>query len=102
MASATIKGGSILYIKTGSTINLTCEVTQSQQPQAFVFWQHNNKVISYDSPRGGINVDTTKGDITTSRLLVTNAKPADSGIYTCAPSNANNASINVVVLNGTC
>lgn len=43
---------------------------------------------------------TEKGEITTSYLLVQRAQPADSGSYTCHPSNANEKSINVHVLNG--
>jgi len=100
VASASIKGSPEMYIKSGSTISLTCDVTQSQQPQAYVFWHLNGKVVNYDSPRGGISVETTKGDVTTSRLLITNAKPSDSGNYTCSPSNADSASIIVHVLNG--
>ncbi|GAB6019913.1 hypothetical protein CHUAL_014007 [Chamberlinius hualienensis] len=98
-ASASIRGSPEMYIKSGNTINLTCDVTQSQQPQAYVFWHHNGKVINYDSPRGGINVETTTATVTTSRLLITNAKPDDSGNYTCEPANADSASIFVHVLN---
>lgn len=46
------------------------------------------KVISYDSSRGGISVITEKAETTTSYLLIQNADLADSGKYTCAPSNA--------------
>lgn len=43
---------------------------------------------------------TEKGDSTTSFLLVQEAKPSDSGRYTCNPSNAQPKSITVHVLNG--
>lgn len=43
---------------------------------------------------------TEKGDITTSYLLIQNADLADSGRYSCSPSNADVASVRVHVLNG--
>uniref|UniRef100_A0A1A9URS5 Ig-like domain-containing protein n=1 Tax=Glossina austeni TaxID=7395 RepID=A0A1A9URS5_GLOAU len=57
-------------------------------------------VINYDSSRGGVSVITEKGDVTTSFLLIQNADLADSGKYSCAPSNADVASVRVHVLNG--
>lgn len=58
-------------------------------------------MINYDSPRGGVSVITEKGEVTTSYLLVQRAQPADSGQYTCHPSNANTKTVLVHVLNGT-
>lgn len=58
------------------------------------------QVISYDSPRGGVSVITEKGDVTTSYLLIQNADLADSGKYSCSPSNAELAIVRVHVLNG--
>ena len=59
-----------------------------------------SQIISYDSSRGGVSVVTEKGYSTTSFLLVQQAKPIDSGKYTCNPSNAQPKSITVHVLNG--
>ncbi|XP_043664186.1 zwei Ig domain protein zig-8-like isoform X2 [Vespula pensylvanica] len=94
-----ILGAPDLYIDRGSTINLTCIILQSPEPPAYIFWNHNNAIISYDSTRGGVSVVTEKGDSTTSFLLVQEAKPSDSGRYTCNPSNAQPKSITVHVLN---
>lgn len=58
------------------------------------------QVINYDSSRGGVSVITEKGDVTTSFLLIQNADLADSGKYSCSPSNADVASVRVHVLNG--
>ncbi|CAD6230349.1 GSCOCG00012166001-RA-CDS, partial [Cotesia congregata] len=56
--------------------------------------------INFDSPRGGISLVTEKGRETSSRLMIQNAVPADSGLYTCKPSNANPGSIRVHVVKG--
>ncbi|KAL6428084.1 hypothetical protein ACFW04_008451 [Cataglyphis niger] len=95
-----ILGAPDLFINRGSTINLTCVILQSPEPPAYIFWNHNDAIISYDSNRGGVSVVTEKGDSTTSFLLVQEAKPSDSGRYTCNPSNAQPKSITVHVLNG--
>lgn len=42
------------------------------------------------------------GDTFTNYLLITNVNSNDSGKYTCAPSNADPASIMVHVVNGKC
>ncbi|KAL9698471.1 hypothetical protein quinque_001912 [Culex quinquefasciatus] len=97
--STEIIGAPDLYIESGSTINLTCVVKDSPEPPAYIFWNHNNVIISYDSPRGGVSVITEKGDTTTSFLLIQSARPSDSGQYTCNPSNAKSKSVTVHVLN---
>lgn len=58
------------------------------------------QIISYDSPRGGVNVVTEKGSVTTSHLLIQEARVEDNGRYQCNPSNSQPKSINVHVLNG--
>lgn len=58
------------------------------------------QAISYDSTRGGVSLITVKGDTTTSCLIIQKALLSDSGKYSCSPSNADVASIQVHVLNG--
>ncbi|KAK3850538.1 hypothetical protein Pcinc_042764 [Petrolisthes cinctipes] len=95
-----ILGGPDLHINKGSTINLTCVVEYSPQPPDFIYWNHNSRIISYDSSRGGVTVIIEKGDLTTSSLLIQRATPSDSGRYDCNPSNAAPANLTVHVLNG--
>lgn len=100
-AQATILGPEDVYVKKGSTISLTCEVNVRSTPPSSVSWHHGAAVVDFDSPRGGVSLETEKTDTgTTSRLLVTQARLTDSGNYTCIPSNANPASVMVHVLNG--
>nr|XP_014285706.1 uncharacterized protein LOC106686744 [Halyomorpha halys] len=115
--TATIIGGPDIYVNYGSTINLTCTITHSTEPPpAYIFWYYSKeddntstnspstkgpvRVVSYDSERGGVSIITDKGDVTTSRLLITNALPTDEGRYSCSPSNADMATVRVHVLSG--
>lgn len=62
---------------------------------------HGQQVVDFDSVRGGISLETEKTDSgTTSRLLLTRAQLRDSGNYTCVPTGAVSASVQVHVLNG--
>lgn len=59
------------------------------------------QIITYDeSPRGGVTVLMTKGEVTSSTLLIERAIPTDSGQYQCNPSNALPQTVTVHVLNG--
>lgn len=70
-------------------------------PPGSVLWYQGASVVDFDSPRGGISLETEKTEAgTTSKLLVTKASLHDSGNYTCLPSNAKPASVYVHVLNG--
>lgn len=92
-----------MFVKAGATINLTCIISQSPEPPAFVFWYHNDRMINYDYnsiAETSVHKDTTKSDTVISRLVIRNAKLHDSGNYTCTPSNAEPTSIYVHVLQG--
>ncbi|XP_076038695.1 hemicentin-2-like [Oratosquilla oratoria] len=97
---AAIVGAPDMHVDKGSAINLTCVIVHSPQPPAYIFWYHNGKVVQYDSPRGDITVVTELGNVTRSFLLIKEAKPGDSGNYTCAPSNTEATTASVHVLNG--
>lgn len=100
-AQATITGPGEVFVKKGSTISLTCSVNVHSAPPSSVLWYHGPAVVDFDSPRGGISLETEKTESgTTSKLLVTKALLTDSGNYTCMPSNASPASATVHVLNG--
>jgi hypothetical protein len=95
-AAAEILGAPDLHIKSGSTLRLVCTLRQSTEPPVFVFWYHEDRMINYDMERG-VEV---QDDRSSSVLIVAEAQKRDSGNYTCVPSNARSASINVHVLNG--
>ncbi|KAL7633344.1 UNVERIFIED_CONTAM: hypothetical protein RMT77_016215 [Armadillidium vulgare] len=93
-----ILGGQDIYINSGSTINLTCIVLHSPTPPTYILWYQNDKLLSYDSPRGGITLVTEHSSNSTSRLLIQEASLDDAGKYTCSPSNlkAHSAIVHVI------
>ncbi|XP_069986176.1 zwei Ig domain protein zig-8 [Penaeus vannamei] len=97
---AEIIGAPDMHVDKGSTINLTCVIAHSPEPPAYIFWYHNGKVVNYESPRGGVTVTIERGNTSRSSLMIQEAKPPDTGNYTCAPSNTAPAFIHVHVLNG--
>jgi Immunoglobulin domain len=86
VSKAKILGNPELFIKSGNDINLTCTTSQISSPPSFIYWYKGGRVVNY-SQRGGINVSTDRMT-KTSNLIISRATPADSGNYTCAPSNS--------------
>ena len=39
-----ILGGPDIHLKEGSTMNLTCIITDSPEPPSYIFWRHDDKV----------------------------------------------------------
>ncbi|XP_076335978.1 lachesin-like isoform X2 [Tachypleus tridentatus] len=95
-----IHGGSDLFVDPGSPINLTCVISDSPELPSFIFWYHNNRMINYDLPRGHIFVQKVRQDTAVSKLYIEDARPGDSGNYTCDPSNTGPSSVLVHVVKG--
>ena len=51
MPHVRIQGYPDLHVNRGSTINLTCIISHTPEPPAYIFWYFNGEVMSYDSPR---------------------------------------------------
>ncbi|CAL1297649.1 unnamed protein product [Larinioides sclopetarius] len=95
-----ISEGPILYIKSGSPVNLTCHV-KDQVGTVFLFWYHNGRVLDEgEKKQRGIEVFTEFGSSTVSRLYIAKARETDSGNYSCQPSYSEPANITLQVLNG--
>ncbi|KAF8793683.1 Obscurin-like protein 1 like protein [Argiope bruennichi] len=100
VVEAYISEGPILYIKSGSPVNLTCHV-KDQVGTVFLFWYHNGRVLDEgEKKHRGIEVFTEFGPTSISRLYIAKAKESDSGNYSCQPSYAEPANITLQVLNG--
>ena len=42
-----ILGGPDIHLKEGSTMNLTCVISDSPEPPSYIFWRHNDAVREY-------------------------------------------------------
>ena len=42
------------FYKEGTTIELRCSISQMPQSQTIILWQHGEKMLNYDTTRGGI------------------------------------------------
>ncbi len=70
----------------------------------YVFWYRGLELLTYNSDRG-VSVHTSRSDDGTtinSTLVQREVTPEQSGNYTCQPSNARQASIQVFVSEGEC
>ncbi|XP_075215005.1 limbic system-associated membrane protein-like [Lycorma delicatula] len=97
---AFILGSGEHHVDMGSVISLVCIIDKSPQPPQYVFWYHNERMINYDTARGGVSVETEPGAKTQSRLTIRGAQETDTGNYTCSASNTEPASIFVFVSEG--
>lgn len=100
-SKAKLIGPSEVYVKQGSTLSLTCVVSQAVE-HAAIFWYHDMNVID-DGHLRLVKVDLHYEASTatlTSRLRITNVQPSHSGNYTCLPTAADPASTIVHVING--
>lgn len=94
-AVAEIMGAPDLHLRAGSTLRLVCTLRDSTEPPSYVFWYQDQRMINYDA---GV---TVLADRSSSVLLLEETDQRNSGNYTCSPSNAVPAFINVHVLNAT-
>lgn len=100
-------GSPDMFVRAGSSLNLTCIISKSPELPAFVFWYHNERMINYDyesKEKGRISLskDPVKPDTGISQLLIRKAKVNDSGNYSChfVGSGVEPAHIYVHVLQG--
>ncbi|CAH1980954.1 unnamed protein product, partial [Acanthoscelides obtectus] len=115
-AAAEIAGAPDVHVRAGSPLRLACTVRRATEPPAYVFWYHGRRMINHEP---GVTVTgpqpassgVTAGVVTSDRsgtaapatsvLLLKEADSQHSGNYTCYPSNATPAHVNVHVLNAT-
>ncbi|XP_050734580.1 basement membrane-specific heparan sulfate proteoglycan core protein-like [Eriocheir sinensis] len=94
-----IEGAGERYIQQGSILAVNCTANHPSGggPQAVV-WYRGAARLDYDSPRGGIELQTEKApQATMSRLRLSSVTPRDSGRYTCHPDTGGYASVLVHV-----
>ncbi|XP_045124136.1 basement membrane-specific heparan sulfate proteoglycan core protein-like [Portunus trituberculatus] len=90
-----IEGTDERYIQKGSILAITCTVDHKERAgPSQVAWYQGAARLHYDSPRGGIALQTEKSPSrTVSRLKLSAVTPTDSGRYSCRPDTGGFASI---------
>ncbi|KAJ9585435.1 hypothetical protein L9F63_002782, partial [Diploptera punctata] len=84
-----------------STIQLSCIVRHVAMTSSVVSWLHGDRMLNYDTTRGGISVKTDlMEEGANSSLSVVRVNKTDSGNYTCAISQTEFATVTVHVLSG--
>ncbi|CAB0032801.1 unnamed protein product [Trichogramma brassicae] len=86
---AAILGPRELRLAAGSTISFKCIVTSPYltRPIKAVQWLKDNRLLTFQSERGGINVETVANTAQTlSEATLANLGKQDSGKYTCRPN----------------
>lgn len=98
-------GPSELYVKTGSSVIITCIISQGPHDLGTVFWYRGSQLVEEPPPppQGGpprLHIHTEWTDALTSRLQIARALVTDTGNYSCVPTSAETASVNVHVISG--
>lgn len=89
-----------MYVKTGSTVTIRCVIKQSLEVPPYVFWyREGDQILNYRLEKIDIQMKRVDNK-TISSLIIHDAKIADSGNYTCRPSNLDSARMQLHVLNG--
>ena len=104
-----IFGDRDIFVKSSSTVQLRCVVSQSLVPPTYIEWRHNDQhlplatsALSIGSHKGA-RLQTTPPEhiaagTTVSTLTILHAELSDSGKYTCLPAQLQSASVNLHVL----
>ncbi|XP_043203691.1 protein amalgam-like [Amphibalanus amphitrite] len=97
VARARIVGNREQHVKSGSDVNLTCQLSHDSSA---IYWYHRDKVVTSNYYQPGtqrIRIETAP---TYSRLHITGVVDSDSGVYTCSPVGIDPVSAVLHVING--
>ncbi|XP_014606147.1 PREDICTED: uncharacterized protein LOC106787903 isoform X1 [Polistes canadensis] len=97
---AAIMGPREQRVPSGSTITLRCVISSPYQtrPIRGVQWLRDNKLLTFQAARGGINVETEKGAAqTVSELTLAALTENDIGKYSCRPAEGRSDTVMLIV-----
>ncbi|XP_054009516.1 hemicentin-1-like [Hylaeus anthracinus] len=97
---AAIMGPREQRVSSGSTITLRCVILSPYQtrPIRGVQWLRDNKLLTFQAARGGINVETERGSArTVSELTLASVTTNDVGKYSCRPTEGRTDTVMLIV-----
>nr|XP_023013092.1 uncharacterized protein LOC111503101 [Leptinotarsa decemlineata] len=104
---ARILGPVDVYIQAGSSISLTCLMSQGPHDLGTVLWYKDDFLLETSEPQvngadrlGRVIIENQWTDGLTSRMYINRAHLGDSGNYSCVPTTAGSASVNVHIISG--
>ncbi|OXU23989.1 hypothetical protein TSAR_016854 [Trichomalopsis sarcophagae] len=100
---AAIMGPREQRVPAGSTISLKCVITSPYQtrPIKAVQWFRDNRLLTFQAARGGINVETVTGTAQTfTEATLANLTWRDTGKYSCRPTEGKSDTIELYVEDG--
>ncbi|XP_076259797.1 uncharacterized protein LOC143196094 isoform X2 [Rhynchophorus ferrugineus] len=96
-ARAVILGPSVREVDRGFPIRLSCILNSTEhyrmKTPTYMFWYHDSRMINYDLKDGAVVREGRLG----TELIFQRALPTHTGNYSCVPSNARQASVQVIV-----
>jgi hypothetical protein len=82
-----IPGSPDIYVKSGSSVQLRCVISQVVDPPTYVTWSFNGRAL-LDFTGARTPPLTHAPAVSVSRLILRDVSRADSGNYSCAPAPA--------------
>jgi hypothetical protein len=82
-----IPGSPDIYVKSGSSVQLRCVISQVVDPPTYVTWSFNGRAL-LDFTGARTPPLTHAPTVSVSRLILRDVSRADSGNYSCAPAPA--------------
>lgn len=82
-------------MEVGVPLRLSCFLNNSIESPTYFFWYKEDRVINYDLEGGESIREGRQG----SELIFPSAKLKHTGNYSCVPSNAEQANVEVKVVN---
>ncbi|XP_064101769.1 uncharacterized protein LOC135212256 [Macrobrachium nipponense] len=94
-AYSRVEGPEERVVASGSDLRLVCIIEGASSKPSYVFWYHYERMVNYDAARG---ITVTQTSPMRSTLAISEVTADHAGNYTCQPSNAVPASVNVHVV----
>ncbi|XP_030767533.1 zwei Ig domain protein zig-8-like [Sitophilus oryzae] len=99
-SKAKILGSTDLHVKVGSSVTLTCSVNKGPHDLGSIFWYKENEILQ-DDFKHGTTIKNQWAEGLTSKLHISTVRLSDSGKYSCVPTMAIPAEVNLHIINAS-